>query len=131
VPKQLAAVQAFMPLPEAVALAAANKRIGNILRKAEGQIPHGVDRALLTEDAERDLHTALESLGPRVRDHVQRGDYTEALRSLASIRGAVDRFFDDVMVMAEDPAIRANRIALLQGLSEAMNQVADISKLAS
>ncbi len=68
---------------------------------------------------------------PVVHGHVHRGDYTEALRALASARGPVDRFFDDVMVMADDPALRANRLALLARLAEAMNQVADISKLAA
>jgi glycyl-tRNA synthetase beta chain len=73
----------------------------------------------------------VQTLLPAVREHMQRGDYTSALKALASARGPVDRFFDDVMVMADDRALRANRLALLRGLAEAMNQVADISKLAA
>ena len=72
----------------------------------------------------------MQTLLPVVHGHVGRGDYTAALRALASARGPVDRFFDDVLVMADDPAVRANRLALLRGLAEAMNQVADLSKLA-
>jgi glycyl-tRNA synthetase beta chain len=131
VPAQMEAIRTFAMLPEAESLAAANKRIGNILRKNESQIAPAVDRALLVDGAEKDLYMAVQDLLPVVRDHVKRGDYTAALRSLASARTRVDRFFDDVMVMAEDPALRANRLALLRGLSEAMNQVADISKLAA
>jgi glycyl-tRNA synthetase beta chain len=128
---QLAAVQAFMQMPEAATLAAANKRIGNILRKSESEIAPAVDRALLAPGPEQDLHTAVEALMPVVVGHVDRGHYTDALRSLASVRGSVDRFFEDVMVMDEDASLRANRLALLRGLSDAMNQVADLSKLAS
>ncbi len=131
VPAQMEAIRTFAALPEAAALAAANKRIGNILRKSESEAAPAIDGALLVDGAERDLHAAVQKLLPVVRDHVKRGDYTSALRSLASARESVDRFFDDVMVMADDPALRANRLALLRGLSEAMNQVADISKLAS
>ncbi|HEY8622421.1 MAG TPA: glycine--tRNA ligase subunit beta [Casimicrobiaceae bacterium] len=129
--ERLRAVEAFSALPEAEALAAANKRIGNILRKNESEVAPAVDRALLVDGAERDLYAAVQELLPVVRDHVKRGDYTAALRSLASARTCVDRFFDDVLVMADDSALRANRLALLRGLSEAMNQVADISKLAA
>lgn len=130
VPARVNAVREFRRLPEAGALAIANKRIGNILRKSESEAAAAVDRALLGEGAERDLYTAVQKLLPVVSRHVERGDYAEALRALASARSSVDRFFDDVMVMADDPAIRANRLALLRGLSTAMNQVADISKLA-
>ena len=131
VPAQMEAIRTFATLPEAEALATANKRIGNILRKNESEVAPAVDRALLVDGAERDLYAAVEELLPVVRDHVKRGDYTAALRSLASARTCVDRFFDDVLVMADDGALRANRLALLRGLSEAMNQVADISKLAA
>ncbi|HWZ74465.1 MAG TPA: glycine--tRNA ligase subunit beta [Casimicrobiaceae bacterium] len=130
VPAQMEAIRTFATLPEAEALATANKRIGNILRKNESEVAPAVDRALLVDGAERELYAAVEELLPVVRDHVKRGDYTAALRSLASARTCVDRFFDDVLVMAADGALRANRLALLRGLSEAMNQVADISKLA-
>jgi glycyl-tRNA synthetase beta chain len=101
------------------------------LRKNESEVAPSVDRALLVDGAERELYAAVQELLPIVRDHVESGDYTSALRSLASTRTCVDRFFDDVLVMADDGAVRANRLALLRGLSEAMNQVADISKLAS
>lgn len=131
VPAQMEAIRTFAMLPEAEALAAANKRIGNILRKNEREAAPAVDRALLVDGAERELYAAVQELLPLVRDHVKQGDYTAALRSLASARASVDRFFDDVMVMADDGALRANRLALLRGLYEAMNQVADISKLAS
>jgi len=131
VPPQMEAIRTFAALPEAEALAAANKRIGNILRKNESEVAPSVDRALLVDGAERELYAAVQELLPVVRDHVESGDYTSALRSLASARTCVDRFFDDVLVMADDGALRANRLALLRGLSEAMNQVADISKLAS
>ena len=130
VPGQMLAVKTFMGLPEAEALAGANKRITNILRKSGTEAAVAVDRALLDGGAEHDLYTAVQTLLPVVHGHVGRGDYTAALRSLASARAPVDRFFDDVMVMADDRAVRANRLALLRGLAEAMNQVADLSKLA-
>jgi glycyl-tRNA synthetase beta chain len=130
VPDRLAAVQAFLALPEAEALAAANKRIVNILKKSGGDAAMAIDRSLLSDGAEHDLFVAVQRLLPVVRQHVDRGEYPEALLALASVRASVDRFFDAVLVMADDPALRANRLALLQGLATAMNQVADISKLA-
>jgi glycyl-tRNA synthetase beta chain len=130
VPGQMLAVKTFMTLPEAESLAGANKRITNILKKSGTDAAAAVDRALLDGGAEHDLYTAVQTLLPVVHAHVGRGDYTEALRALASARGPVDRFFDDVMVMVDDRAVRANRLALLRGLAEAMNQVADLSKLA-
>ncbi len=130
VPGQMLAVKTFMTLPEAESLAGANKRITNILKKSGTDAAAAVDRALLNGGAEHDLYTAVQTLLPVVHAHVGRGDYTEALRALASARGPVDRFFDDVMVMVDDRAVRANRLALLRGLAEAMNQVADLSKLA-
>jgi glycyl-tRNA synthetase beta chain len=130
VPDRLAAVQTFAALPEAEALASANKRIVNILRKSGAEAAPAVDRSLFADGAEQALFAEVQKLLPVVHRHVDRGEYTEALRALASARTSVDRFFDDVLVMAEDPALRANRLALLRGLAEAMNQVADISKLA-
>ncbi|MEO1766951.1 glycine--tRNA ligase subunit beta [Thiobacter aerophilum] len=126
---RLEAVVAFVRLPEAQALAAANKRIQNILKKA--QPPTGAPEfALFAEDAERALFEAVNSLAPRVRSLVANQDYTGALRTLATVRPAVDRFFDEVMVLTDEPLLRANRLALLKGLAELMNQVADLSKLA-
>jgi glycyl-tRNA synthetase beta chain len=130
VPSRIIAVREFKQLPEAEALASANKRIVNILKKSGTDAATAVDRSLFADGAEHDLFAAVQKLLPVVHRHVDRGEYTEALRALASARSSVDRFFDDVLVMAEDPALRANRLALLRGLAEAMNQVADISKLA-
>ena len=130
-PARLAAVQAFESLPEAAALAAANKRIVNILRKSGDEAAAAVDRALLGEGAERDLWLAFGRLAPQVDADMARGDYAAALRALATAKPAVDRFFDDVMVMADDPAVRANRLALLRGVAATMNAVADISRLAA
>jgi glycyl-tRNA synthetase beta chain len=129
-PARLEAVQAFEKLPEAEALATANKRIANILRKSGGEAAVAVDRSLLGNGAEHDLYAKVQSLLPVVQGHVGKGEFTEALRALASAKSSVDRFFDDVLVMDEDPSLRANRLALLRGLAEAMNGVADISKLA-
>jgi glycyl-tRNA synthetase beta chain len=125
------AIRTFATLPEAEALATANKRIGNILRKNESEVAPEVDPALLADGAERELYATVQGLLPVVREHVKRGDYTSALRSLASARSSVDRFFDDVLVMAEDGLAEPTATALLRGLSEAMNQVPDISKLAA
>ncbi len=130
VPAKLAAVEAFRALPEAEALAAANKRIVNILRKAEGT-PGEPDIALLQEAAEKALFRRVVEVAPLVRSHVANEDYTEALRVLAGLRAEVDQFFEDVMVMAEEPLTRANRIALLAQLAGLMNQVADISRLSA
>jgi glycyl-tRNA synthetase beta chain len=131
VPDQLAAVKAFEALPEADALAAANKRIVNILRKSETDAAPAVDRGRLAAGAEHDLWQAFQRLTPVVDDHCAKGDYTEALKALATAKPVVDRFFDDVMVMADDPEIRANRLALLRGVAATMNRVADLSKLAA
>ena len=129
-PSRLAAVQAFAALPEAEALSAANKRIVNILRKSGSEAALAVDRARLAEGAEQDLYLAFQRLTPQVEDDFTRGDFAGALRVLATAKPVVDRFFDDVMVMADDPAVRANRLALLRGVAGTMNRVADISKLA-
>jgi glycyl-tRNA synthetase beta chain len=131
VPAQAAAVRAFGELPEAGALAAANKRIVNILRKSGSEAAPAVDRGRLADGAEHDLYLALQKLQPAVDDRCAAGDFAGALLVLASAKPAVDRFFDDVLVMADDPAIRANRLALLRGVALTMNRVADISKLAA
>ena len=128
-PDRLAAVQAFEALPEAAALAAANKRIVNILRKSGAEAAPRVDRARLDAGAEQDLYAAFESLGPKVSSSCDAGDYAGALKALATAKPVVDRYFDEVMVMADDPAVRANRLALLNGVAETMNRVADLSKL--
>ncbi len=130
VPARLKAVQSFEALPEAQTLSAANKRIVNILRKAEDEAAMAVDRARLSEGAEHDLYLVFQKLEPLVHDRCAAGDYTGALTALATAKPAVDRFFDDVMVMADDPAIRSNRLALLRGVAATMNRVADISRLA-
>ncbi|HEY3461382.1 MAG TPA: glycine--tRNA ligase subunit beta, partial [Casimicrobiaceae bacterium] len=131
VPQQLAAVKAFESLPEAAALAAANKRIVNILRKSGAEAAREVDVARLAEGAERDLSSAFDALAHEVDRYVADVDYTAALKALASARPAVDRFFDDVLVMVDDAALRANRLALLDRVARTMNRVADISKLAT
>jgi glycyl-tRNA synthetase beta chain len=130
-PARLAAVQAFAALPESAALSAANKRIVNILRKSGSEAAPAVDRSVLADGAEQDLYLTFQRLTPQVEDDFGRGDFASALRVLAAAKPAVDRYFDDVMVMAEDPSIRANRLALLRGVADTMNRVADISKLAS
>ncbi|HCI12877.1 MAG: glycine--tRNA ligase subunit beta [Gallionellales bacterium GWA2_60_142] len=131
VPKQLEAVRAFAALPEAAALAAANKRVGNILKKVEGAVSDKVDAALLLEAAEQALHQALGVIVPQADAAFAAGDYTASLQVLAGLRVPVDVFFDSVMVNAEDEKLRANRLALLAQLHAAMNRVADISKLAA
>ena len=129
--KRLAAVRAFVALPEAAALAAANKRIGNILKKADGPVDAHVSPVLLQEDAEKALHAAMGELAPKAQARFEAGDYTGSLQTLAALRAPVDAFFDGVMVNAEDPRLRANRLALLARLHAAMNRVADLSRLAA
>ncbi|WP_153137283.1 glycine--tRNA ligase subunit beta [Paraburkholderia agricolaris] len=128
---RLDAVREFAALPEAASLAAANKRISNILKKSEGSVTGGVQVTLLTEAAEKALHAQLEQVAPRVQSQLAVRDYTGALTALAALREPVDTFFNDVMVNAEDPALRANRLALLGALHQQMNCVADISRLAA
>jgi glycyl-tRNA synthetase beta chain len=130
VASRLEAVRAFAALPEAAALAAANKRIVNILRKNGEEAAPAVDRGRLAEGAEHDLFLAFQKLEPQVETDCAQGDFTSALRALATAKPVVDRYFDDVMVMVDDPAIRANRLALLRSVAATMNRVADISKLA-
>jgi len=125
---RLQAVRAFRSLPEALSLASANKRIRNILKKAEVRRTD-VEPALLQERAEKDLHRVTGQLLPQVRARVGDGDYTQALCLLAGVRREVDTFFDEVMVMTDEPLTRDNRLALLAQLEALMNQVADISSL--
>jgi glycyl-tRNA synthetase beta chain len=129
VPLRLQAVRAFAALPESAALAAANKRIGNILKKV-GEVDAHVNPALLKEDAEKALYAALQKLLPQSEAQFKAGDYTASLQTLAALRGPVDAFFDDVMVNAEEMDLRLNRQGLLQSLHQAMNRVADLSRLA-
>jgi glycyl-tRNA synthetase beta chain len=129
VAKRLAAVRAFAALPEAPALAAANKRIGNILKKAERADAH-VSEPLLREDAEKALFAATQRIAPQARSQFDAGDYTASLQTLAALRAPVDAFFDDVMVNAEEADLRLNRLGLLATLHQAMNRVADLSRLA-
>jgi len=129
VPKQLEAVRAFASLAEAESLAAANKRIGNILKQA-GAVPDGFDAALMTQPEEKTLASTFGSLKPQVEKAFKNLDYTGALKALASLKAPVDAFFDKVMVMDKDPRVRANRIGFLGTLHGTMNRVADLSKLA-
>lgn len=128
---RLAAVRAFAALPEAPALAAANKRVGNILKKVEGEVVAKVDDALLKEAAEVALNQTLMTVKPQADAAFAHGDYSASLQALAALKTPVDAFFDSVMVNAEDAALRNNRLGLLATLHQAMNQVADLSKLAS
>ena len=131
VPKRLAAVRTFAALPEAPALAAANKRIGNILKKSEGDVSATVNESALIEQAEKDLFAAMQTTVPAANAKFDAGDYTASLQSLAALRAPVDAFFDGVMVNADDPALKANRLGLLRQLHDAMNRVADLSRLAT
>jgi glycyl-tRNA synthetase beta chain len=128
--RRLAAVRAFAALPEAPALAAANKRIGNILKKAPEVDAH-VSALLLKEPAEIALHSAMGLVLPEAHKQFEAGDYTASLQTLAALRAPVDAFFDGVMVNAEEMDLRLNRQGLLKSLHVAMNRVADLSKLAS
>ncbi|GLS14199.1 glycine--tRNA ligase subunit beta [Hydrogenophaga electricum] len=130
VAQRLQAVRAFAALPEAPALAAANKRIGNILKKSEGE-GAAVNPALFAEPAEKDLYAAMQAAVPAASAKFDAGDYTASLQALAALRTPVDAFFDGVMVNADDPALKANRLGLLKALHEAMNRVADLSRLAA
>lgn len=129
VPKQLEAVRAFAALPEAESLAAANKRIGNILKQA-ASVPEGFDPALLVLPEEKQLASVFQKMKPDVDGAFGRLDYTGALRALASLKAPVDAFFDKVMVMDKDAKVRDNRIGFLGSLHGTMNRIADLSKLA-
>lgn len=131
VPKRLEAVRAFAALPEAPALAAANKRVGNILKKAEGEVGSTADPARFVEPAETALFAALSDIAPRAEAAFATGDYTASLQKLAALKTPVDAFFDHVMVNADDPVLKANRLALLNQLHRTMNRVADLSRLAA
>ena len=131
VTERLAAVRAFAALPEAAALAAANKRVGNILKKVEGALPTQVDAALLKEPAEAALFKALNEVEPLANAAFNAGHFADSLKALAALRAPVDAFFESVMVNAEDAALRNNRLALLSRLHAAMNRVADLAKLAA
>jgi glycyl-tRNA synthetase beta chain len=127
--KRVHAVDAFRKLPEAASLAAANKRIQNILKQAEDAVPAKVDDTLFAADAEWNLAAKALGLSPRVRDLLKRRDYTAAMTSLAGLRDSVDEFFDNVKVMDDDERLRKNRLALLQSISNLFLETADISRL--
>ena len=131
IPKRLAAVRAFTALPEAASLAAANKRVGNILKKVSLGETARIDVTLLREPAEIALNAALAGVKPKADAAFAQGDYTASLQALAALKGPVDAFFDHVMVNVDDAALRANRLGLLAGLHAAMNRVADLSRLSA
>ena len=122
-----------MQLPEAESLAAANKRVANILKKNEqaGGMPTHADESKLVEAAERGLFDALKRTAPAATALLKSQDFTGYLKSFAVLKAPVDAFFDNVMVMSDDAGLRNNRLALLNELRAAMNQVADISRLAA
>ena len=131
IPRRLEAVRAFAALPEAAALAAANKRIANILKKSAEPVEAKADPALFSEPAESALWTDVGTVRRSADVLFEAGDYTSSLKALAALRTPVDKFFDDVMVNAEDPKVRANRLGLLATLHGVMNRVADLSRLSS
>ncbi len=133
VPHQLAAVRAFAGLPEAESLAAANKRVANILRQAaaKGESFQNAEAKMLKEPGERALFDALRAASQQATPRFERGDFTGYLKTFAVLKTPVDAFFDTVMVMVDDSALRQNRLALLADLRQAMNRVADLSKLAA
>ena len=124
-------MRAFRTLPESASLAAANKRVGNILKKSGEKVAPLAEAALLVEPAERALHAALQEVGPRSEAAFAQGDYSGSLQLLAALKAPVDAFFDSVLVNAEDARLRANRLGLLAQLHAAMNRVADLSRLAA
>lgn len=129
VASRILAVTDFAKDPAALSLAAANKRIGNLLKKAEDQLSGQINTALLTEPAEQALANKIAELQPIAQMHFETGDYRSAMLTLAKVREPVDAFFNDIMVMSDDPAVRNNRLLLLAQLHDLMNQVADISRL--
>ena len=129
--RRLEAVRDFQMMEESVALAAANKRVGNILKKSEDAIPASLDATLLKQKEEIALHAALVSVALKSRADFEAGDYAASLRALAELRDPVDAFFDHVMVNVDDLPTRGNRLALLAKLHAAMNRVADLSRLAT
>ena len=130
IPQRLAAVRAFASLPEAAALAAANKRIGNILKKADGPVDPHVSEVLLQESAEKALYAAMQATLPQAQAQFDAGDFTASLQTLAALRAPVDAYFDGVMVNAEALDVRLNRLGTLKSLHVAMNRVADLARLA-
>ena len=132
VPRMLEAARAFMALPEAESLAAANKRVANILRQAEskGEELKKVEAAGLREAAEKTLFETLQATSAKAKGLLDKGDFTGYLKTFAALKTPIDSFFDVVMVMAEDAALRRNRLALLADLRREMNRIADIAKLA-
>jgi len=133
VPKRLQAVRAFAALPESESLAAANKRVGNILRQAvaKGESFANVERGELREPAEIALFDQLSGVSKSAKPLFDKGDYEGYLKSFAVLKTPVDAFFESIMVMAEDAAVRRSRLALLSDLQREMNRVADIAKLAA
>ena len=131
IPKRLAAVRVFAALPEAKSLVAANKRVGNILKKVTAHISDTVDTTQLQEPAEQALHHLLTDIVPKTDKAFIAGDYATTLQTLAALKLPIDDFFDNVMVNTEDKVLRNNRLALLGQLQQAMNRVADISRLAT
>ena len=130
VPAQLAAVRSFLTLPEAESLVAANKRIGNILKKTNESFTN-TDSSRFAEPAEKAVFAAMRLAQPQFEKYFSAGDYSEALKTLAPLKAPVDAFFDNVMVNVDDKAVRENRLALLGDLHALMNRVADLSKLAA
>jgi glycyl-tRNA synthetase beta chain len=132
VPDQLEAVKAFQLLPEAESLAAANKRVANILKQAEakGEAFSNVESSELKDPSELALFKAIQSVSSKAKLLYESGDYTGYLKAFAVLKAPVDMFFDKVMVMVEDEKLRRSRLALLRDLREAMNRVADLSRLA-
>ncbi|HPA01639.1 MAG TPA: DALR anticodon-binding domain-containing protein, partial [Chiayiivirga sp.] len=128
--RRLDAIGQFAALPEADALAAANKRIGNILRKVEGDVSDAIDPAALVEPAEERLAEALLGVETAANAELAQRNYVTALKHLAQLREPIDAFFEGVMVMAEDARVRANRLALLKRIDDRFRSVADISLLA-
>ena len=131
VPQRIEAVRSFSALPESESLAAANKRVGNILRKSAAGDFLEVDAGLFVEEAERDLHQSILTVGGKAEALFEKGDFQGSLSELAALKAPVDAFFDHVMVNADDPKLRSNRLALLSSLHRSMNRVADLSRLAT
>jgi glycyl-tRNA synthetase beta chain len=127
---RIQAAETFMQTPEAPSLAAANKRISNLLKKVS-DLPAALNPAALQEDAEKTLLNQIQSIVPVVDQFVALGEYGQALSTLATLKAPVDRFFEEIMVMADDLEVRRQRLALLSNLHHLMNQVADISRLAA
>ena len=127
--RRIEAVNVFKAMPEAESLAAANKRIRNILKKVEGSVANNVNESLLQENAEKELFNQVSSLSAEVNTLFADGDYQSALTKLSSLKNPVDQFFDDVMVMADDEALKNNRIALLKQIGDLFLQAADLSRL--